>query len=1036
MDTFRKISLADNPPISPEEYAQACRIASEIARLADAEEVSKNASGSWTTPAGMPIYGAVIKDDPLKPDFEIINHFRQHVWQFSGYHLSNVISDAPKPSWTDQIVGNIPTSVLQSVPDWSIPAFVEITRELPTDYVCRPPLKLGEVGWMVNGGVVNRDIIAYQERVALLYHSGIIDELRRRKDVRIIEIGGGYGGLAYFLKRIIPDAHYFIVDLPLSLFYSAVYLTLTNPACRHMIYSKEMESALAEARDFTFVPNFLFDDLQSLRFDLAINTLSFAEMPGETVESYVRGLARMLGASGYLFEQNFDNSHLKHEMHCDPQERIPRHFSQKREISEETRWGRAHLWSNCDQFPSRPAQVPNASSIAPVAECTSEEMPVTPPLFSFLIPTRGRPDLVARLFQSIVDTTSDLANLEVILVVDDDDELSKGISDDRITFKLVVVPRGLTMGGLNLACYRESTGRYIMLMNDDVILRTPAWDKTVLSTFERFTDDIALVHVNDLLFRERLCTFPFVSRTACEMIGLCPEVYRRYKIDDHIYEIYSMLAHLGHKRIIYLPDVVFEHENHATEAGPSASEQHVFVSQDSKMYVPHGPTIEKDDKDFTERHGERKTAALQLAAHIEGHRIKGLHEERLGMYGDKLNAIKDPYLFRKPSFVTVQNERSPFSTATHRTTIAVVCSDLRKEMTRKCLAAIKEHTSNYDMVVLDNANSSEFNHPAEMNRAIRSTTTDFLVLMDDDVFVEQGWLDGLLKCIDDRTAVVAPVHKGKAPFSGAYLMGDGRGTHAHTTDLPASPRVMQCYCSAILLIDMRKVGHLLMKEQYNKYFFDLVHGLQVWEAGYQPVCTPEVVVTHVGGGTMQWASPEAAALVEKDRQMFVEDWVDSGRLARLENGVWQQHPYLKKLVDLPARIRGLRSAVSSLPEQDLIKHVESLRQEVAPFDLFRGFLQETLAGLSTTLVASLGNQFSNHIEAADFFFGIRQHEVALNLLKSAIEAAPFDAAPWVIVARIARELKDHQLFATACGAARDRNATPSQMAELTEGSFL
>jgi len=755
-------------------------------------------------------------------------------------------------------------------------------------------------------------------------------------------------------------------------------------------------------------------------------------MPGETVESYVRGLARMLGDSGYLFEQNFDNSHLKHEMHCNPQERIPQHFSQKREILEESRWGRAHLWSNCDKVPSRPVQVSDVSSTAPVAKCPSEEIPVTRPLFSFLIPTRGRPDLVARLFQSIVDTTSDLANLEVILVIDDDDELSKGISDDRINFKLVVVPRGLTMGGLNLACYRESSGRYIMLMNDDVILRTPAWDKTVLSTFERFTDDIALVHVNDLLFRERLCTFPFVSRTACEMIGLCPEVYRRYKIDDHIYEIYSMLAHLGHKRIIYLPDVVFEHENHATEAGPNASEQHVFVSQDSKMYVPHGPTIEKDDKDFTERHGERKTAALKLAAHIESHRIKGLHEERLGMYGDKLNAIKDPYLFRKPSFVTVQNERSPFSTATHRTTIAVVCSDLRKEMTRKCLAAIKEHTSNYDLVVLDNANSGEFNHPAEMNRAIGSTTTDFLVLMDDDVFVEQGWLDGLLRCIDDRTAVVAPVHKGKAPFSGAYLMGDGRGTHAHTTDLPASPRVMQCYCSAILLIDMRKVGHLLMKDQYNKYFFDLVHGLQVWEAGYQSVALRSRV-THVGGGTMQWATSEAAALVEKDRRMFVEDWVDSGAPGPVGKRRMATASLPEKACRSAAKIRGLKSAVTNLSEQDLIKHVESLRQEVAPFDLFRGFCRNP-AGHSTTLVASLGNQFANHVEAAAFFFGIRQHEVALNLLKSAIESAPLDAEPWVMVARIARELKDHQLFATACSAARDRNASPSQMAELTEGS--
>ncbi len=184
---------------------------------------------------------------------------------------------------------------------------------------------------------------------------------------------------------------------------------------------------------------------------------------------------------------------------------------------------------------------------------------------------------------------------------------------------------------------------------------------------------------------------------------------------------------------------------------------------------------------------------------------------------------------------------------------------------------------------------------------------------------------------------------------------------------------------------------------------------------------------------MQWATSEAAALVEKDRRMFVEDWVDSGAPGPVGKRRMATASLPEKACRSAAKIRGLKSAVTNLSEQDLIKHVESLRQEVAPFDLFRGFCRNP-AGHSTTLVASLGNQFANHVEAAAFFFGIRQHEVALNLLKSAIESAPLDAEPWVMVARIARELKDHQLFATACSAARDRNASPSQMAELTEGS--
>ena len=51
----------------------------------------------------------------------------------------------------------------------------------------------------------------------------------------------------------------------------------------------------------------------------------------------------------------------------------------------------------------------------------------------------------------------------------------------------------------------------------------------------------------------------------CErMNGICPEGYRRYRIDDHIYNIFNLLSVLGHNRILYLPDVVFEHHNFVT----------------------------------------------------------------------------------------------------------------------------------------------------------------------------------------------------------------------------------------------------------------------------------------------------------------------------------------------------------------------------------------------------------------------------------------------------------------------------------------
>src|SRR5258708_31000486 len=73
----------------------------------------------------------------------------------------------------------------------------------------------------------------------------------------------------------------------------------------------------------------------------------------------------------------------------------------------------------------------------------------------------------------------------------------------------------------------------------------------------------------------------------------------------------------------------------------------------------------------------------------------------------------------------------------HRTatvTVAVISADLRNAHTQKCLERLKLHTQNFDLWILDNNNSTAFNHSREMNKVLKSATTDFVVLMDDDGF--------------------------------------------------------------------------------------------------------------------------------------------------------------------------------------------------------------------------------------------------------------------------------------------------------------
>lgn len=229
------------------------------------------------------------------------------------------------------------------------------------------------------------------------------------------------------------------------------------------------------------------------------------------------------------------------------------------------------------------------------------------PLISLIVPTRGRPAKLRRMLDSVARTAYHPERLEIVLVVDADDPASL-TSHPRLAIRHVVVPPGLTMGALNNAGFDASTGTYVMLLNDDVIVRLPGWDATVLACFRRFPDPFVLIHVNDTLMRDHLCTFPLTSRAFYELTGgICPPEYQRYRIDDHIEDIFNLLAVLGERRVVYLPDVVFEHDNAVDlpEAG-------------RPVYLSDPVVLAADAPRFDALFSQRKELALQACAAIDG----------------------------------------------------------------------------------------------------------------------------------------------------------------------------------------------------------------------------------------------------------------------------------------------------------------------------------------------------------------------------------------------------------------------------------
>lgn len=230
---------------------------------------------------------------------------------------------------------------------------------------------------------------------------------------------------------------------------------------------------------------------------------------------------------------------------------------------------------------------------------------MSPPIISLLLPTRGRPGLVVRFFQSVIEMTTHLEQVEIILYVDEDDVDSHELDSPDIRITKVIGPR-MTMGAYNTTCLEKARGSIIMLVNDDMIIRTKGWDERVIVLGKSFPDDIYLVYGNDLLKKHNLCTFPILSRRTCELlVEPYPKAYLGAFIDFHLFDIFKRLQHAGFDRICYLDDVVFEHLHY--RAGKADIDE---------TYRKRGRF--DDDSIFFSQSSVRRMGAKRLLSVLEG----------------------------------------------------------------------------------------------------------------------------------------------------------------------------------------------------------------------------------------------------------------------------------------------------------------------------------------------------------------------------------------------------------------------------------
>lgn len=183
-----------------------------------------------------------------------------------------------------------------------------------------------------------------------------------------------------------------------------------------------------------------------------------------------------------------------------------------------------------------------------------------------IVPSRGRPQNIAALWDAWQDTAT--GNAELLVAVDDDDPTLTGyekVCADR-GIELTVGPRLRMCPTLNAVALERAPHHFALgFLGDDHRPRSKDWSERYLETLREL--GAGFVYGDDLLAGERLPTQIALTSDIVTTLGWMALPGLKHLWCDNVW------FDLGHAidRIRYLPDVVVEHLHPI--AGKSRSDQ-------------------------------------------------------------------------------------------------------------------------------------------------------------------------------------------------------------------------------------------------------------------------------------------------------------------------------------------------------------------------------------------------------------------------------------------------------------------------------
>jgi hypothetical protein len=189
-------------------------------------------------------------------------------------------------------------------------AYQRLTKDIPSQLcIGAPPLKNfpRQNGILLGSRIVNTDIVRFQSAISNLFTMGILSDLKIKDRPVIMEVGCGFGGLAFQFSKILDKMTYVLVDIPEALFLAGAYLIVNHPDAKIYIYdddfSQDFFAENHQKYDYMLIPDFALSACKGkVGLDLFINMASFQEMTEKAIEDYARFAADQ--CTGFLYSDN------------------------------------------------------------------------------------------------------------------------------------------------------------------------------------------------------------------------------------------------------------------------------------------------------------------------------------------------------------------------------------------------------------------------------------------------------------------------------------------------------------------------------------------------------------------------------------------------------------------------------------------------------------------------------------------------------------------------------------------------------------